>query len=49
MTGTGVGIGGVALTAVVTDAEGGLLQEEACQRVQDSLVKALDRRDSSRI
>ena len=33
----------------ITDAEGGLLQEEACQRVQDSLVKALDRRDSSRI
>jgi [protein-PII] uridylyltransferase len=33
----------------ITDAEGGLLQEEACQRVQDSLVRALDRRDSGRI
>jgi [protein-PII] uridylyltransferase len=32
----------------ITDAEGGLLQEEACQRVQDSLVRALDRRDSQR-
>jgi [protein-PII] uridylyltransferase len=33
----------------ITDAEGGLLQEEACRRVQDSLVKALDRRDTGRI
>jgi [protein-PII] uridylyltransferase len=33
----------------ITDAEGGLLQEEACQRVQDSLVRALDRRDTGRI
>jgi [protein-PII] uridylyltransferase len=29
----------------ITDTEGRLLQEEACQRVQDSLVRALDRRD----
>jgi [protein-PII] uridylyltransferase len=28
----------------ITDAEGRLLQEEACQRLQDSLVRALDRR-----
>ena len=33
----------------ITDTEGGLLQEEACQRVQDSLVRALDRRDTGRI
>jgi [protein-PII] uridylyltransferase len=32
----------------ITDAEGGLLQEEACQRVQDSLVRALDRREAGR-
>jgi [protein-PII] uridylyltransferase len=30
----------------ITDAEGRLLQEEACQRVQESLVRALDRRDA---
>jgi [protein-PII] uridylyltransferase len=33
----------------ITDADGHLLQEEACQRLQDSLVKALDRRDVSRV
>jgi [protein-PII] uridylyltransferase len=33
----------------ITDAEGGLLQEEACQRLQEALVRALDRRDASRI
>jgi [protein-PII] uridylyltransferase len=33
----------------ITDAEGRLLPEEACQRLQDSLVKALDRRDVSRV
>jgi [protein-PII] uridylyltransferase len=33
----------------ITDADGRLLQEEACQRLQDSLVKALDRRDVSRV
>jgi [protein-PII] uridylyltransferase len=32
----------------ITDAEGRLLPEEACQRLQDSLVRALDRRDSAR-
>jgi [protein-PII] uridylyltransferase len=32
----------------ITDTEGRLLQKEACQRVQDSLVLALDRRDASR-
>ena len=32
----------------ITDADGGLLQEEACQRVQESLVRALDRRDAAR-
>ncbi len=32
----------------ITDAEGRLLQEEACRRVQDSLVLALDRRDAGR-
>jgi [protein-PII] uridylyltransferase len=31
----------------ITDTEGRLLQEEACQRVQDSLVRALDRRDGT--
>jgi [protein-PII] uridylyltransferase len=31
----------------ITDAEGRLLQEEACQRLQESLVWALDRRDGS--
>ena len=33
----------------ITDAEGRLLQEEACQRLQDSLVRALDRRDVARV
>ncbi len=33
----------------ITDAEGRPLQDEACQRVQESLVRALDRRDSGRI
>jgi [protein-PII] uridylyltransferase len=33
----------------ITDTEGGLLQEEACQRLQESLVRALDQRDSGRI
>jgi [protein-PII] uridylyltransferase len=33
----------------ITDAEGRLLQEEACQSLQDSLVRALDRRDASRV
>jgi [protein-PII] uridylyltransferase len=33
----------------ITDADGRLLQEEACQRLQDSLVKALDRRDVPRV
>jgi [protein-PII] uridylyltransferase len=32
----------------ITDAEGRLLQEEACQRLQDALVLALDRRDATR-
>jgi [protein-PII] uridylyltransferase len=32
----------------VTDAEGRLLQDDACQRLQDSLVLALDRRDMTR-
>ncbi len=32
----------------ITDAEGRLLQEEACQRLQESLVRALDRRDGAR-
>jgi len=32
----------------ITDAEGRLLQEEACQRLQESLVRALDRRDAAR-
>jgi [protein-PII] uridylyltransferase len=32
----------------ITDAEGRLLDEEACGRVQDSLVRALDRRDMTR-
>src|SRR6202142_483166 len=29
----------------ITDAEGRLLQEEACQRLQDALIRALDRPD----
>jgi [protein-PII] uridylyltransferase len=32
----------------ITSADGGLLPDEACQRVQDSLIKALDRREPSR-
>ena len=32
----------------ITDMEGHLLADEACQRVHDSLVRALDRRDSAR-
>ena len=32
----------------ITDPEGRPLPEEACQRLQDSLVRALDRRDGSR-
>jgi hypothetical protein len=32
----------------ITDTEGRLLQKEACERLQDSLVRALDRRDASR-
>ena len=34
---------------LVKDAALRLLQEEACQRVQESLVRALDRRDATRI
>jgi [protein-PII] uridylyltransferase len=33
----------------ITDAEGGLLQEDACLRLQEALVRALDRRDASRV
>jgi [protein-PII] uridylyltransferase len=32
----------------ITGADGGLLQEEVCRRVQESLVRALDRRDVTR-
>jgi [protein-PII] uridylyltransferase len=32
----------------ITDADGRLLSEEASQRVQDSLIRALDRRDAAR-
>ncbi len=32
----------------ITDMQGRLLPPEACQRVQDSLVRALDRRDAAR-
>jgi [protein-PII] uridylyltransferase len=32
----------------ITDAEGRLLQDDACQRLQESLVRALDRRDAAR-
>ena len=32
----------------ITDSDGRLLHAEACQRVQDSLVRALDRRDPAR-
>jgi len=31
----------------ITDLDGGLLQEEACKKVHDSLVRALDRRDAA--
>jgi [protein-PII] uridylyltransferase len=31
----------------ITDLDGGLLQEEACSRVHDSLVRVLDRRDTA--
>ncbi len=33
----------------VTDSNGQILSDDACQRVQDSLVRALDRRDPSRV
>src|ERR1700720_104279 len=33
----------------ITDAEGRLLQEETCRRVQESLVRALDRRAAPRV
>jgi [protein-PII] uridylyltransferase len=33
----------------ITDAEGRLLSEDACQRLQESLVRALDRRDAARV
>jgi [protein-PII] uridylyltransferase len=32
----------------ITGADGGLLQEDVCRRVQESLVRALDRRDATR-
>ncbi len=32
----------------ITDMDGRLLKDEACRRVQDSLVRALDRRDMAR-
>ena len=32
----------------ITDMDGQVLAEEACRRVQDSLVRALDRRDGAR-
>jgi [protein-PII] uridylyltransferase len=32
----------------ITDMEGRPLADEACQRVHDSLVRALDRRDAAR-
>jgi [protein-PII] uridylyltransferase len=32
----------------ITGADGGLLQEEACRRVQQALMLALDRRDAAR-
>jgi [protein-PII] uridylyltransferase len=31
----------------ITDLDGGLLQEEACKKVHDCLVRALDRRDAA--
>src|SRR6202789_3462477 len=30
----------------ITDAEGGLLKEESCQRVQEALMQALDKRET---
>src|SRR6202011_693083 len=33
----------------ITDSDGRILSDEACRRVQDSLVRALDRRNASRI
>jgi [protein-PII] uridylyltransferase len=33
----------------ITDSDGRILADEACQRVQDSLVRALDRRDPTRV
>jgi [protein-PII] uridylyltransferase len=33
----------------ITDSNGYILADEACQRVQDALVRALDRRDPSRV
>jgi [protein-PII] uridylyltransferase len=33
----------------ITDSDGSILAEEACQRVHDSLVRALDRRDPARV
>ncbi len=32
----------------ITGADGGLLSEEACRRVQESLMQALHRRDVAR-
>jgi [protein-PII] uridylyltransferase len=33
----------------ITDADGRVLQQEVCQRLHDSLVRALDRRDANRL
>jgi [protein-PII] uridylyltransferase len=33
----------------ITDAEGRVLQKEVCERLHDSLVRALDRRDANRV
>ena len=33
----------------ITDADGSVLTDEHSQRVQDALVRALDRRDGTRI
>ncbi len=33
----------------ITDSSGCILQENSCQQVQDSLVRALDRRDTTRV
>jgi [protein-PII] uridylyltransferase len=32
----------------ITDMDGRVLEQPACARVQDALVRALDRRDSGR-